>query len=868
MERVGFPSSSPHLPSSMPDVHDRALIVNIMELVKHQEIDVPSYPDAVKVSDGGVHVEHLLVVFADAPPTALVGNSRSAAADGIVMRFLMSSSDFERRLQSPLAGQPAANDVKQTGSMTCAYGNNSGVTKGDGITGVLFFPDVAVRVIDRSRCFSLLYVQLDCDRRVAVDRATAQHRVSQIINAASTLVFGSYPVRLCVDFTGLLDSERCTKGLEPLRDAWWNPTRVHPRVLTILLAKPSSPRAAPGVVGGCAVHREEVRLLGDAEFCSRNWLLSKLYDEGCDIVPPKVSNAFGNAAERYDNVLNFCVNAREPPNDINGCCPTNEEMCGPTAGVTSAGDGHLGEGMVSGLTSVTRNSASSHAGAVAVFGASGYGAEVFYSWAVADTLGAEDEFVYVRESQKMTRTLTSLAARRRNKVACLFLEHPSDPSALPLSVDVSMRQLLVFWSALGMRHRKPRIIVVVSDGDFRFEEALLSWVRVPWNENALIFPIFVVGDVTFCRSANGIESTSSSAPLTRAYDDVVVTARFSQLLRFSVHYFGIDLKCSACLTSNPALVQAARGIGIQIVGDYACVYAWVGEFLGVSAAAVSAKQGQLDVELARERAFCELCVTSDMARDLRNSARRPELLMRHWRSMRIGIVRPVMCDTAAFVSGLVDGSRLSAYSKLSLTLSQEQRSRVYGYMVNFFTKDVFSVSVNNVRSSVGMYFTGYRFSTTGYLKYELSSHVRRHLSVKLWLNLHPLVREQEAGAELPHWSTVFRQLSCSCTPRPYERVLKTESGEKKCRHLAQLLYWFLRKAFASSESSVPQHVSAAACEPTHRSPRVSLPANQESPKSEQSTQKERLSITQIAAEADGLNGADEDQLLRQIFRVI
>ncbi|KEG14573.1 hypothetical protein DQ04_00401130 [Trypanosoma grayi] len=420
----------------------------------------------------------------------------------------------------------------------------------------------------------------------------------------------------------------------------------------------------------------------------------------------------------------------------------------------------------------------------------------------------DDKPIWKKHMSALRERVKSPLRNATKEFSCLFLECPCDSVSSSLGCEASIRELLVLWSALGVHHL-PRTIVVVVDSDDKLERVLRSWVQVPWSENALILPVLAVSDPTIRRNSSGsVAKSSSLAP--EVPDDVPSSCEFLKVLAFAVQYIGIDVQRSACLAVTEPFQRAAELLHFQAVGGYERIFSWAGE---QSHANAGTPRGPVDVERERGCAFADLCVNNDLARALRDRPRRPEILLRRVGSMRVGIVRPVVCDAVALASTVMTEARMNPSLNSIVSLSPQQRSWVYRYMMSFFTKAVFCVSVDVVRSCNADYFSSYHFSTVGYLRYELTSWVRRHVLVDLHVDLQPILKESSvraAGVNIPHWSRVFRRLSCTCTPRRHEKLLRTETGEKKCRHLAQLLYWFLRKCGSDSTPLPPRLASVKA----------------------------------------------------------
>ncbi|EKF33367.1 hypothetical protein MOQ_002766 [Trypanosoma cruzi marinkellei] len=787
-------ASSPLLQTGFtPGTHRRALTVDLMGLLDSKETDgmgwgvakkgcAPVYvafdPERLwQIPDGGgaEEVENnrafhgVMVVFSDGPLCGDEGPSEfggDACFGGCVLQFLMLRTDFMRHLSSfsaPLC------------STTCEHREEEEEVKRerDGIGAVLLFTDVKMKGSDDDRALSVVYVQLAKEWRHAVDRVVVQRRAAQVIDAALSLFPNSLRIIVWVDFTGILDAKDSSLPHE-IRDAWSD-------LAAASASTPSAPRVTVLVDPAAAL-----KLRQDDAKVTREAAPSVAADANLSTVEETLCMSCGGRpfddSQRGSNVIETNrMNHCEP--FVSGDVDGNGEKKGGSS--NEDGDDELiwKKFMRTKMNAQDANDRStSHLGHPAH----------------EESDDEEDELLWRRFMPVLKEEAEVSMDNATQGLSCLFLECPGDNSVSSPGDDASIRELLASWSSLGSGH-PPRTIVLIAGDDNLFERTLLSWVRVPRSQNALILPVFGVSELATCQYSHGdvelppsrssLPAAAAAASLPMTCDDASASHRYFRILSFALRYFGIDVHHSACLSVTRPLMQAAGSLDFQVVGDYARVFSWIRQ----SRSGNSAVQGLLDVEGERERLFAELCATNELARTLRESPRRPEILLRVMGSMRVGVVRPVVYDAVALASKFLTGTRVRRSLDTALSLSPEQRSRVYRYMASFFTKNVFCVSVDIVRSCDSDYFSGYHFSTVGYLRYELSSWVRRHVFVELQVDFQPLLEGDplNAGTE-PHWPRVFRRLSCTCTPRRHEVLLRTETGEKKCRHLAQLLYWSLR----------------------------------------------------------------------------
>ncbi|CCW68400.1 unnamed protein product [Phytomonas sp. Hart1] len=173
-------------------------------------------------------------------------------------------------------------------------------------------------------------------------------------------------------------------------------------------------------------------------------------------------------------------------------------------------------------------------------------------------------------------------------------------------------------------------------------------------------------------------------------------------------------------------------------------------------------------------------------------------------SVRIcyALVRPVSTQELCFACAISREMRLLASQSPLVVLptgSRELfRNFFFGFLSTFFTPSVFRTAVDVVSSSSSDYIKGYSCSTLGYLQFEVSSWMRQYIYVSLVLDLRPIVAHQAlTNRDMSPWGCVLQALQCSCTPRQHEKILLSENGRKKCRHHAELLYYFVNRQVKS-----------------------------------------------------------------------
>ncbi|ORC87405.1 uncharacterized protein TM35_000222040 [Trypanosoma theileri] len=800
----------------------------------------------------------VLIVFGVGPlnPEELLSQPQTSStfSGGSVMQFLISRTDFmDHLLFSSLSLPSGTCDCKEDPMKNEERDNGIEKTKllvkEDGHKEILLFTDVNIERPDDIRAISVVYVQLTKEECRVTDKEAAQHRASQVIKTIQTLFLGSSQTIFWVDFTGILDPTR-TEVQKELRDAWWTLVVTSAsgslNSSTLRLIALVNPSAIPQLHKEFEHLEEAVR----PRDCSHTTIIEKnisspkpmigspltwyCTDENAD-VRTLIDIGLSNAKGKNNIIKDELIQSMDT--NILTCHGTknNPETCTDgEASVTDKDDDdddddsydddeceliwerHLRVMTKGGNDKVVKvcppppppppsSSSSSSSAATATATAT---SEEDTNVKVREE-NDENEFIWQKYVEDLNISVKELPSHEvSNSVSALFIECSSETTlSSSLSTDTSIRDLLVLWSALGIQH-SPRLIVVIADGDYYFENTLLSWVKIPCAQNALIFPIFVVSELNIHSSDDNVRRESlPSIPTNHKHkESLMCYDKFVRVLTFAVEYFGIDVHSSACLAmNNNPFQQVADQLGFQAVGDYQYISSWVTQMNGEEATELSMIQKMLDVEAARESAFLELCHTNSLAQLLRDYPRRPELFMQRVNNMRVGITRPVVCDAVALVSTVPTETRLGgASNSILLFFTEEQLSNVYRFMISFFTREVFSIAVDIVRSHNSDYFSGHHFATVGYFRYELTSWVRRHVLVALHMDFQPflaLAGDQSGGTTTPpHWSRVIRHMSCTCTPRRHEKLLYTETGEKKCRHVAQLLYWFLRKCVKHTTS--------------------------------------------------------------------
>ncbi|CCW60331.1 unnamed protein product [Phytomonas sp. EM1] len=237
-----------------------------------------------------------------------------------------------------------------------------------------------------------------------------------------------------------------------------------------------------------------------------------------------------------------------------------------------------------------------------------------------------------------------------------------------------------------------------------------------------------------------------------------------------------------------------------------------GLWLGAGTAAQQRRCDENNVDEQREVIFSYLCSWNGLAQTLATNARRPELVLRVVKmlhspissfvlSVRIcyALVRPVSTQGLCFACAISRDMRLFASQSPLVVLPTRAvelfRNLFFKYLSAFFTPSIFRTAVDVVRSSSPDYIKGYSCSTLGYLQFEVTSWLRQYVYVSLVVDLRPIVAHQalnnNSGMSL--WGCVLRALQCSCTPREHEKILFSENGVKKCRHHAELLYYFVNR---------------------------------------------------------------------------
>lgn len=791
----------------------RALAVNIVELMGNQESIKAEWERAAKRNSCRRDArDSIVVVFGKEPMETLATTGSKTDACGVVMQFLASSTTFMSSLRGTgLGARPCLRNGVRVEPKIEGQGDTreKDTVRADGIVAAWLLLDVVVLGAEFKHAMPVLYVQLAWDDLPKVDCVSAYRSALQVTRVALLFMPEPFQTRIHVDFTGVLSPEHNVPGLESVRMVWSG------LVGSLLLTAAVAPKEAvvppfhpagdydrrvqstgenvvdqlkPGHnhcgVGETFCKEECVRQQGwacsdgDRNAVVSDWLSTLLKGN------EETTAAFGRAVQRKNGTRSVPTVSLHPASLGAAATSDTHDNLGRGVGVNGFGgdcdDKPVVKREACFLPSNTAKEEIHEVQPLQLKTESDE--EVIAEWVPNGTINRSS----VGDPFPQVPVITDGAA-------CLFLETPSNSHLFPISDDIALRQLCVSWTALSTERRdRQRLIVVVADGDHRFSEVLRSWVRTAWNENAFILPIFAVGDTSFCRRVDK-ELASISACVNSLTDTSRDIHHFVRILAFAVQYFRIDVKSSGCLSRTAAFSEAANHVGVHAAGDYNCVKEWVDKFNETVDSLTPSDRANFDVERERDRLFDELCGTSMLARDLRSQACRPEMLMKHVGTMRVGIARPTICDDVSLSSTYPPRFNPDARPKLFGSLSPAQRLRIYEFMSAFFTKNVFNASVDAVRSAAEGYFSDCHFKILGYGRFALACSVRRHLYVMVHMNLQPLLNEDvKIGAGDPHWSSVFQHLSCTCKPRAHERILKTETGQKRCRHLAQSVYWLLQ----------------------------------------------------------------------------
>ncbi|CAG9580453.1 conserved hypothetical protein [Leishmania major strain Friedlin] len=216
-----------------------------------------------------------------------------------------------------------------------------------------------------------------------------------------------------------------------------------------------------------------------------------------------------------------------------------------------------------------------------------------------------------------------------------------------------------------------------------------------------------------------------------------------------------------------------------------------------------------------------------------------------------GMVLPATRNEDTFASSARREDRVLASQSPLVALAPAHLSALYLFGRALFTPDNYATAVNVVESYARVsqrcltdYISDYTCVMTGPLRYSVSATVRRYLQVRVLVELAPLLalvgnmtaaqplastRLSAGGACVSppststlsapvalfarsQWRTVMLSLSCTCNPRLYEQVPRTDDGVKVCRHVAELFHYFTTQQFSvvghqavQREQPLPQH---------------------------------------------------------------
>ncbi|CBZ29710.1 conserved hypothetical protein [Leishmania mexicana MHOM/GT/2001/U1103] len=226
-------------------------------------------------------------------------------------------------------------------------------------------------------------------------------------------------------------------------------------------------------------------------------------------------------------------------------------------------------------------------------------------------------------------------------------------------------------------------------------------------------------------------------------------------------------------------------------------------------------------------------------------------LPEEWRQwITYGMVLPAMRNEDTFASSARREDRVLASQPPPVALAPAHLSALHLFGRVLFMPDNYATAVNVVESYARVsrrcltdYLSDYSCVMTGPLRYSLSATIRRYLQVRVLVELGPLLALVNDGAAAQQlastrlsaggicvsppststllspvallarskWRTVVLSLSCTCNPRVYEQVPRTDDGVKVCRHIAELFHYFTTHQFsvvghqaAQREKPLPQ----------------------------------------------------------------
>lgn len=243
----------------------------------------------------------------------------------------------------------------------------------------------------------------------------------------------------------------------------------------------------------------------------------------------------------------------------------------------------------------------------------------------------------------------------------------------------------------------------------------------------------------------------------------------------------------------------------------------------------------------------------------------PAALQPAW--VTVGLVCPATRNEDTFSCSAQREARVLAARPPTVALSATHALALCAFARAFFGLENYATSVNVLAAQARLnsrgradYLSGYSCVTTGPLRYTVSATLRRYLHVRMAVTLAPLLScvqgapadpalepasrlrdtdTMEAAARhdgearslgavltrLAHvrWRSVLPELSCTCTPRLYEQVPRTDDGTKACRHLAQLFHHFTRQQFCVVGPAAEAGAQGAALLPPSPAPPARAP---------------------------------------------
>lgn len=471
---------------------------------------------------------------------------------------------------------------------------------------------------------------------------------------------------------------------------------------------------------------------------------------------------------------------------------------------------------------------------------------------------------------------------------------PSDPLRALLVQWSAVRQARLRPSssttAAGNLPPERRLILLLVPAASQVESALLPWTLRPFAENTLLLPLFAVGPLASKQAPVPQKQADTAAALPSSSSSVVSspsTRRRQRKAPGSRH--GVDkgtasaeqsttskddcvspLQCALAKAFSLFHINPAHCFGVARTTDGVsamapllpsdrvfdspeqCSAALLTWDTVLSSVPVQPFQGPVAAQ--RDYLFDRLCTWNGLAQTLRRSPRRPEVVLRHvpcsaneqssTTSVLYGLARLSSSQDGVFAPAASREVRLRSTLPPTLPISPSEQHRLFAFLSSFFSPPTFHTAVNLVHTvNKEEYFAGYTCRTDSFLQYDVSSWVRRFVRVSVRVSLAPFLllhghkeasmssSATSASGLLPY-QAVLPQFTCSCTPLPFEPVAQTETGEKKCRHMAELLYYFVERHLVvrqreEEESTAPPRVlssQSTAANATPPSTREEAPA--------------------------------------------